>query len=144
MTDWLIRIAFFGIALLVAVLLVTSLPEWRAEHMSGQWLIVHMMAGGALVVATPLFGLIFLRRAISPLRSSWLQRCGFWLLLISAVLTISSVLLCMIPLLTTEQMRSWMTFHGYAGLAMVPALALLAIGGLRWRRIQSMRSATPG
>ena len=144
MIDWLNRILLIVISVVVATLTLTSLPTFFEEHMEGQRLMIHMMAGGTLVFALPLFGMLFLGRVISPTRSTGLQRLGFWLLIVGALVAITSVLLCMMPLLSTEQMERWMSVHGYAGLATVPGLLLLVIGGVRWRRMQATRSATPG
>ena len=144
MSDWLFRILVGVITVVVATLTISALPTLADHHMEGQRLMIHMMAGGTLVFAVPAFALLFLGRAISPLRSGGLQRFGYWLLIVASLIAITSVLLCMLPLLSTEQMEQWMTLHGYAGFATVPALLLLVIGSVRWRRMQAIRSGTPG
>ncbi len=144
MGTWITRILILVIALAVGVLTATSLPTLMDHHMAGRGLMLHMMAGGALVFVMPLFALFFLAQAISPARSGGLQRLGFWLLVATTLTAIASVFLCMLPLPSTEQMHELMMVHGYAGFATVPALVLLVLGALRWRRIQATRSATPG
>lgn len=142
--DAVTRILFLMILVVVAVLTVTSLPTLADEHMAGQRLMIHMMAGGSLVVAMPLFALLFLRRVLSPYRSDRIQRVGFWVLLVAATVSILCVLLSMMPLLSTEAMQTSMSVHGYAGFVAAAALVLLVVGSLRWRNMQSMRSTTPG
>ena len=144
MIDWLNRILLVVILAAVSALTLTSLSTFFDEHMEGRRLMLHMTAGGVLVFAMPLFGMLYLSRAISPNRSAVLQRAGFWLLIVATLVSLTSVLLCMMPVLSTEQMQRWMTVHGYAGLVTLPALLLLVAGSIRWRRMQSTRSATPG
>lgn len=144
MVEWFTRILLVVICLLVAVLIITSLPTWQHEPMLGQRLMLHMMMGGTLVFAVPLFGLLSISRVIAPERSTRMQRFGFWTLMLAALIAIASVLLCMLPLLATDQMHQTMTIHGYAGLATVPALLALGVGMAQWRRMKAMRSATPG
>ena len=144
MIDWLNRILLAVICLVVLTLTLTALPTLSDHHMEGQRLMLHMMAGGTLVFAAPIFGLFFVGRAISPNRSVGLQRLGFWLLIVATLIAITIALLCMMPILSTEQMRAWMSIHGYAGFTTVPAVLLLLAGGVRWRRMHATRSATPG
>jgi magnesium-transporting ATPase (P-type) len=144
MNEWLIRVALAVIALAIAALTISSLPTLADHHMEGQRLMAHMFAGSVLVFAMPAFAILFLSRAIIPGRSAGLQRIGYWSLIVTSLIAIASVLLCMIPLLSTEQMVRWMTLHGYAGLATAPALLLLLVGSARWRRMKAMRSETPG
>lgn len=144
MLDWLNRILLTTILVVVAALTITSLPTFFQEHMEGQRLMAHMMAGGGLVFTIPLFAFFSLGRVISGNRSNGLQRLGFWLLILATLIAMSSVLLCMMPLLSTQQMHRSMSVHGYAGLTTVPALLLLVIGSFRRRRMQAMRSDTPG
>ena len=142
--EWLRRLLLASICLMVVVLVLTSLPTWQGEHMLNQRLMLHMMTGGGLVFAVPVFGMLFFGRVIASHDSTALQRFGFWLLMSAALVVIASVLACMLPMLATEQMNQTMTIHGYAGLATVPALLALWIGGAQRRRMKAMRSATPG
>ena len=144
MIVWINRILLLLNCIAVALLFVTSLPALREQQMTGSTLMLHMMAGGSLVFALPVFALMFLGPAISLNRSARSQRLGFWLFILTGLVTISSVLLCMLPLLATEQMHFAMLVHGYAGLATVPALLIFVIGGLHRRRMTLTRSATPG
>ena len=97
-----------------------------------------------MVIALPLFVLVYLPRSISRFASGSLQRLGFWSLVVTGLVTTATVFACMLPVPSTDQMRQLIQLHGYAGFAMVPAVALLLVGASRWRRIQSTRSATPG
>lgn len=144
MRLWIDRIFMVALVAIIFVLTVTALPVLGGGHLGGPTLLLHMMASGALVIILPLFALFFVLRCISRLKSGGLQRLGFWLLLISGLLTIATVFLCMLPLPSTETMHQLISVHGYAGFAMVPAVVVFVLGASRWRRIQSMRSATPG
>ena len=144
MVNWLVRILLVVITIVVAVLTITALPTLDDHHMAGTRLMIHMMAGGSLVVAMPVFALLFLSRAISPQRSAILQRWGFWIMVLAATVSIGSVLMCMLPVLSTEQMHQWMVIHGYAGFTTGAALLLLGLGCLQWRRISATRSSTAG
>lgn len=138
------QILLIGIAAVTAILTLTAIPVLFGGHLEGLPLLVHMMASGALVIGLPLLALWQVGNSISQHRSGAMQRWGFWLLMLTGVITIASIFACMLPVPPTEQMHALLDVHGYAGFAMVPALALLFAGTSRWRRIQSTRSATPG
>lgn len=144
MFVWINRILLLLNCIVVALLVVTSLPALIDQQMTGSTLMLHMMGGGTLVFALPLFALVFLGPAISLNRSVRSQRLGFWMFILTGLVAISSLLLCMLPLLATEQMHFAMLVHGYAGLATVPALLLFVMGGMHRRRMKLTRSATPG
>ena len=144
MRTWFDRIFLLGLLLIVAALAVTAAPAVPEGPLGGSALLLHMMASGALVFVLPLYALVYVGRNLRSERSSGMQRLGFWLLVLSGVLTIGSIFLCMLPIASTEQMHELIRVHRYAGFAMVPAVALLAMGVSRWRRIQATRSATPG
>ena len=138
------RILLIGIAAVTAILTLTAIPVLAGGHLEGSLLLIHMMASGALVIGLPILALWQVGGSISRHRSGVMQRWGFWLLMLTGVITIASIFACMLPVPPTEQMRVLLDVHGYAGFAMVPALVLLFAGTSRWRRIQSTRSATPG
>jgi hypothetical protein len=144
MSQWIDRLFPVAIAAIVAALTVTALPVLAGGHLGGTMLLLHMMASGAMVIALPLFALYYLPRCISQLTSDSLQRLGYWLLIFTGLVTIATMFACMLPIPSTNQMHQLIQLHGYAGFAMVPAVALLLSGVWRWRRIQSTRSATPG
>jgi hypothetical protein len=144
MLDWISRILLTVIILMTGMLVVTA-STWLADGpIAGRRLIGHMIAGGGLVTVLPLFGLLFLHRAVVREQSTRLERFGYWAMILASLATIGSVFVCMLPILSSEQMRSSMGIHGYAGFAMVPGLLLLLIGRLHWRRMNSIRSSTPG
>ena len=138
------RLLLLALSLLVLVLAGTAAPTLFGGHLEGFPLMMHMGASGALVIGMPLVALWFLPRSVTRRNSVGTQRCGFWLAVLAAVITITTVFVCMLPIPSTAQMHQLMQVHGYAGFAMVPAVALLVVGTLRARRIQSTRSATPG
>ena len=144
MTLWIDRLLLLGLLVIVVASVATAYPVFLGDHLSGKLLFAHMMASGGLVFALPVLGLWWIFRCNNPAASTRTQRLGYWLMLLTGLLTIVSMFLCMLPIPSTEQMEQLITLHGYAGLAMVPALVVLVIGFLRWRRIQLTRSATPG
>jgi len=144
MKRWIDRLLLTAVILLIAVLAVSTLPWMVGGHFAGPWLLLHMTASGALVIILPLLALSLLWQNISRVHSGSMERLGYWLLIVSGLITIATIFLCMLPLPSTEQMHVLVLLHSYAGFAMVPASLLLAFGIARWRRIQSTRSATPG
>lgn len=139
--DGILIVVLIGI---VAALLISLVPWSTGRPLSGTMLLVHMFASGALVGILPLFAISYLWKSLSHLTAGTFQRIGYWTLVLTGLITIATVFVCMLPVASTEQMHELMVVHSYAGFAMVPALLLLAVGALRWRRIQSTRSTTPG
>lgn len=144
MKRWIDRLLLIVVAVLVAALVVSSIPWFNGEPMSGRWLLLHMFASGALVTSLPLLAISCLWRNLRSRASGFTERLGYWWLVVAGLTTIGTVFLCMLPLPTTTQMHELMWAHSYAGFAMVPAVLLLAIGSARWRRIEARRSATLG
>lgn len=142
MRNWIDLALPIAIALIVAALTLTALPALFGGHLEGTILLLHMMASGALVFGLPVFALYYLPRCLGRLTSGGAQRLGYWLVVLLGLITMATMFACMLPIPSTGQMRKLITLHGYAGFAMVPAVALLLIGVRR--RIQSTRSATPG
>ncbi len=144
MKIWIDRLLILAVLVLVLVLLGSTVPWMISGHLQGSTLLLHMFASGALVIVLPLLTISYMWQNISRFKSGGLQRLGFWLLVMTGLTTIATVFICMFPIASTPQMHQLMRIHGYAGFAMVPALALLVVGALRWRRIEATRSATPG
>lgn len=144
MSNILHSLFLVTIFLIVALLTATAFPSLQGETLGGPALLFHMMASGALVFALPLYALFFLGRHISLSAVNSMQRVGFWLLLITGLVTTATVFACMMPIASTQTMHELIAWHGYAGFAMVPALALLIWGVSRTRRMKSIRSVTPG
>ncbi len=138
------RILPLGLVILIVAATATAIPVFTDGHVGGLMLLAHMMASSGLVFVMPIFALLWLVRCVDRNASSGLQRIGFWLLIVTGLLTIVTVFACMLPYPSTEQMEKLITLHGYAGFAMVPALVVLLVGIARWRRSQVTRSATPG
>ncbi|MFK8112335.1 MAG: hypothetical protein AB8B91_09035 [Rubripirellula sp.] len=144
MRLWIDRLFLIALTVIIGLLTVTALPVLAGGHLEGTMLLLHMFASGALVFALPAFALVYLWRNLSRVSSGVMQRWGFWLLILSGLVTIGTVFMAMLPVPSTPQMHDLLDVHGYAGFAMVPAVVLLLLGATRWRRIQSERSATPG
>ena len=141
MKRWFDRLSLLALTVIIVVVALTSLPALFGGHLAGTILLLHMMASGALVVGLPIYALLYVWRNISRFKSAALERLGFWLLVLTGVLTIASIFLCMLPIPSTDELEQLIQFHGYAGFAMVPALAILLWGAAR---MKSTRSATPG
>ncbi len=144
MKIWIDRILLSVVMVVVAVLVASVVPSLIGGKLEGLWLLLHMAASGVLVVTLPILALSRVWAHLSRFRSSGMQRLGFWSLVLTGLATVASVFVCMLPLPSTDQMHQLILIHRYAGFAMVPALGLLVVGALRWRRIHSIRSATPG
>ena len=144
MTNILHTIFLIAILLVVLLLAATAIPSLRGEPLGGPVLLIHMMASGALVMALPLYAILFVWRHLDPIASAAMQRTGFWLVLLTGLVTTGTVFACMLPIASTDTMHKLIVWHGYAGFAMVPAVALLIWGVSRTRRIKSIRSAIPG
>ncbi|TWU27073.1 hypothetical protein Pla52o_09320 [Novipirellula galeiformis] len=139
-----IRICLLVTVVCTAVLAVTALPSLTGGHLSGKALIVHMMASGGVVTALPILGILMIGQAIGTQQSNTLLQLGFWLTLVTGLLSIASVFMCMLPMASTLTMHTLVEIHGYTGFAMVPAVTLLTLGMIRCRRMHSIRSTTPG
>ncbi|MCO8122168.1 hypothetical protein NHH03_10500 [Stieleria sp. TO1_6] len=128
MSVWIDRILLLALILVVALLTITALPFFAGQTLGGQTLLIHMMASGVLVVGLPLFALVFLRHLRPSQPASKAQQAGYLATIATGLLTILTVLACMLPIASTEQMHVLMETHGWAGLAMIPAIGLLLIG----------------
>ena len=136
MTVWIDRILLLALVLVVAALTLTSLPWWSGQTLGGSVLMSHMMASGILVFGLPVFGLFFLRYFSGKPRAAGLQQAGYLATLATGLVTIITVFLCMLPIPPTEQMHLLMSIHGWAGIAMIPAVAVLLLG------VRATRSAS--
>ena len=112
MQLWIDRLFLLSNTGFVFELTATSQPVViGGGHLEGEKLLMHMMASGGLVVVLPLFALSQLSRSTNRLRSGGLQRCGFWLLIASGLVSIATMFLCMLPIASTEQMHQLVMLH---------------------------------
>ncbi|MFV2068421.1 MAG: hypothetical protein ACC645_15735 [Pirellulales bacterium] len=114
----------------VTLLLATSLLAlWQSGELGGWTLFSHTAAGGALIAVLPLTALLWLGagarnpRPEGEVAPGWEPECSLASVLLGAVLmtgllTAGSMLLGMLPLLSTDQMRRMLTVHAYSGLAL--------------------------
>jgi hypothetical protein len=141
--KWLIdRILPIAVLVLVAAGTATAIPVFTEGHVGGTMLLAHMVGSSGLVFVLPVFAVFWLLRCIDHRASDRMERIGFWLLIVSGLLTIATVFACMLPYPSTDQMEKLVALHGYAGFAMVPALVILLAGMARSRRAQANRSTT--
>lgn len=133
MSVWIDRILVFALIVVVVALAVTSVPALRGETLGGQALMGHMMSSGLLVFGLPIFALVFLRHLSASRSTSIWQKLGYLAVITTGLLTILTVFLCMLPIPSTREMHTLMSVHRWAGLAMIPTIALLVIGMLATR-----------
>ena len=144
MRNFIHALLLLAILLIVIALAVTAVPSIQGEPLGGNMLLLHMMASGALVFALPIYALFFVWRHLNRASATATQRMGFWLLILTGLITTATVFACMMPIASTDTMHELISWHGYAGFAMVPAVFVLLWGVSRTRRMNATRSATPG
>ncbi|MEM9645671.1 MAG: hypothetical protein AAF989_11830, partial [Planctomycetota bacterium] len=114
-----------------------------SQPLEGELLMGHMTASGVFVLGLPALAWLGLRHLASDSPNHRIRRLGYWSVLTTGWLTVASVFACMLPVFGTDSMHRLISIHGYAGFAMLPAMALLC-GGLIFFRNQSTRSDKPG
>ncbi|TWU41493.1 hypothetical protein Q31b_29420 [Novipirellula aureliae] len=137
-------LCWLGLAISVVALTITSLPSLGGSHVGGNMLLAHMMASGVLVFTLPLLAVFGVGRMLGAGEASPAQKISFWVTIATGFLTILTVFVCMLPIPSTETMHTLALLHRYAGFAMVPAVVLFLISAWQFRRMNSMRSSTPG
>lgn len=128
--SWLIYLGFMG---LVAVLGVTGFGSIvSVGFMSGDALLVHVVAAGAFTFLLVAIAWLFLPR---PARAGgsfqyehrwWLARWSAWLLVFSCLAAAATMFLSMLPILDTVGLSQVVELHRYAGLAAIAAALLHA------------------
>lgn len=125
------RLAWYGAFLACVGILAASsfTPLLSGEPMLNFWLLAHMAGSGV-------FGVLLLGMAVlfNPSLSSfertdpagisgakrwWVYRWSMWLTLLAGLVSISTMLLCMLPLLSTESMELVLVLHRLSGLGCV-------------------------
>ncbi len=125
-----------GILVVVLILAATAIPAVFGGELHGVVLLAHMGASGALVVLLPVMTLLFFMRAVTTVEEPSLFRFGYWLTVIAGFATVATVFYCMLPILSTSQMRQVMFWHGVAGFALVAGSALFGLIVWNSRKIQ--------
>lgn len=118
---------------LVAALTVTAAPTWSGDSIGGTLLLFHMAAGGALVVALPVYALVGAatgspKTAAVTESGQRLRSVSFWCLLALGWVTIGTVFVCMLPIPSTDQMHQLILWHAVAGYGMTIAAIGLLVG----------------
>lgn len=139
MAVWIDRILLATLVIVVAILTLTSLGSLSGDPLGGNTLLAHMVTSGVLVVGLPVFAIAFLRHMAKP-ETSVTQGIGVLLTIAAGLISIVTVFLCMLPLPSTAQMHTLIVVHGWAGFAMIPAVALLLIGVVATRSASRPRS----
>ncbi|MGB7323367.1 MAG: hypothetical protein WBD31_00745 [Rubripirellula sp.] len=124
------------IAIVVAtiVLVVTALPTLVGGHLADTRLLTHMMASGVVVTLLPVYAIARLMPSSRGLLDSPVQRAALRCLLLSGLLTIATMFLCMLPIASTDTMKTLISLHGWAGYALAIATAWVGVAALRGAR----------
>lgn len=128
-----ITLTLLAVALLLIViaLLLTSVG---AHPLSGNMLMTHMFASGAMVIVLPLFAVTWLWRIYDAAQRGTLMRVGYWSLLLTGFVATGTMFLSMLPIAGTQWLTRLIVIHGYAGFAMVAAALLFTIGWLMTKK----------
>jgi cytochrome bd-type quinol oxidase subunit 2 len=118
------RLVIAATIAVIGVLTVTALPSLRGGDLHGRWLLVHMMASGALVFLLPVFGFLGLARLVRTKAWTRIRAAAFWLALLCGFLTIGTMFVGMMPIASTEQMHSLITGHGIIGYGLSVSIVL--------------------
>jgi len=140
------KLVYFGILVSVAMLGATAFyAVLRHGAMHGWWLFAHMFGAGAFTGVLPLLAITWARAnrfgrepaadstpdaetpedAVTPApRFFWLPKFLFWLVIVSGLVVILTMLLSMLPLFGTEGLLNLLDLHRYSGLLAVIALTL--------------------
>lgn len=118
----------------------------RFGALEGWWLLAHMVGSGGLILMLPLLALTWARASrfgrgpvgapqptvtadqaaasSSASRFHWLAKLTYWIILASGLVTVSTMLLSMLPLFGTEVLRRLLDVHRYSALLLVVATLL--------------------
>lgn len=127
------------ILMLVAVALLSTvtallLTSVGSHPLSGNLLMTHMFASGAMVFVLPLFAVTWLWRMYDLTQRSGWMRLGYWLLLLTGFVATGTMFLSMLPIAGTDFLTRLIVIHGYAGFAMVASALLFTIGWIRTKK----------
>lgn len=117
------RLTLLALMIGIAVLVGTSLPTWWGEHLLGNRLLIHMMGSGVVVVTLPLYGFLRWSRWLAGKERKHGEPTAFWLMMVTGFFTIATMFASMLPLPSTDMLRTLSELHGWVGYA----LALAAI-----------------
>lgn len=126
MRSWFDRILLALLVLVTLVLTLTALSAVGPNPLGGKWLLAHMAASGLLVFGLPLCSIVWLRYFFSH-QIAFGNRVVLLWLIASGLVTIATILVCMLPIASTEVMHRLIHWHGYAGYAMSIAVAALVL-----------------
>ncbi|MEM6473463.1 MAG: hypothetical protein AAF802_28145 [Planctomycetota bacterium] len=127
MSVWIDRFLLLSLLVIVVILTITSVSALGGEPLGGNELLAHMMASGVLVVGLPVFAIAAIRH-LPKKDTSTTQGIGVLLTITTGLLSIVTVFLCMLPIASTDQMHTLIKAHRWAGLSMIPSVAILMLG----------------
>jgi cytochrome bd-type quinol oxidase subunit 2 len=121
------RLVIAATIVVIVVLTVTALPSLGGGDIHGRWLLVHMMASGALVFLLPVFGVLGLARLTRTKAWTKVRAVAFWMALLCGFLTIGTMFAGMMPIASTEQMHVLIAGHGIIGYALSLSIVLFLV-----------------
>ncbi len=121
--NWITRFVSLVLLIVVVILAITAIPTLLGGHLEGKMLLVHMMASGVMVFVLPVFGGLMMFRSATP---PW-QRGLAWFVLATGLATLLTMFACMSPILSTDQMRTVVTWHGWVGFVFSFLVVILMI-----------------
>lgn len=143
--HWISRWLYGLYLILIVVLAVTGLGSiLRWGHMQGYTLLLHLAAAGGFVFLMVAIAVLYLPAtapsADDPLQRVdrwWLVRWSAWMLVVSSLVAVATMLVSMLPVLDTTGLLQMAMLHRYAGLAVVVSagahLFSLSCVRLGWR-----------
>ncbi len=132
--GWISRLVYIGYLAIIAVLAISSFGSLvQYGRLSGYALQLHVAAAGGFVFLMAIIAALYLPMSSEAAFESstlarpwWAVDWSAWALILSSLLAAGTMLLSMLPLLDTQELRDVAVLHRYAGLAVVVAAILHA------------------
>lgn len=133
-----LRAAVFAAAVCVIALAITGFGAWwvTAGPLGGSALLLHLSAGGALILVLPFLalsrhGAVRWMNGNTPrgagADASPLSRFGLWLLLTAGLLTALTIVFSMVPVFGTHGLETLLSIHRWSGVAACLGLAVFLL-----------------
>ena len=122
--GWISRILYFVFALSILALAATSFGSiLKQGHMNNYALIAHAGLGGVFVVLLLGIAWLYLPSG-AEISERWRgERWTAWALVLASMLTAGSMIISMLPILSTQELIDATRVHRFTGLATLIALA---------------------
>jgi hypothetical protein len=138
------RLIYLGTIGSVGLLGTTAFGAVMRDGALAGWpLFLHMFGAGAFTAILPLVALSWsdancrqVRCAegeFPPAKFYWLAKLMFWLIIPGGLVVTTSMLVSMLPIFGSDDLRTLLDVHRYSGLVVVVATALHLYGVVAWR-----------